>query len=385
MAVLCTFREPSLCRHVHRELMRNAVLDLTPIIPTTACHQSNYVERYSRFRLPGIPRSLQKKEIDVSDLHNLPHGHLLHFLSSTNQDRVAAYLTLLQARQYAPSSLEQIITSIKSFCLLLPEHQRQRMVQDFAHTTPEDVDIWLDIAAGHGLAPATLATRLRILWGFFTYLTEQGYLPQQPIRRHRHAVTVPQHLPRPMADEDVVAFFRVIDVLRDRLLFLLMLRCGLRVSEVCALTWAAVNWDQGTIRVDNSKGQVDRIVYFSPDVETTMRQWHRLQAPGVSSVFPSRHKHKAGAPLRVNHIHGLMARYVAQAGLQKRYTTHCLRHTFATSLLNADASLEVIKELMGHTSLDLTLRYAQLYEATKRQQYDQAMDHIERRRALNRR
>ena len=49
MAVLWTFREPSLCRHVHREFMRNAVLDLTPIIPATACHQRNDVERYSRF------------------------------------------------------------------------------------------------------------------------------------------------------------------------------------------------------------------------------------------------------------------------------------------------------------------------------------------------
>ena len=51
MAVWWTFREPSLCRHVHRECMRNAVLDVTPIIPTTACHQRNYVERYSRFSL----------------------------------------------------------------------------------------------------------------------------------------------------------------------------------------------------------------------------------------------------------------------------------------------------------------------------------------------
>ena len=50
MAVLCTFREPSLRRHVHREFMHNAVLDLTPIIPTTACHQRNDVERYSRYK-----------------------------------------------------------------------------------------------------------------------------------------------------------------------------------------------------------------------------------------------------------------------------------------------------------------------------------------------
>jgi hypothetical protein len=48
MAVLGTFREPSLCRHVPHELMRNVVLNLTLIIPATACHQRNYVERYSR-------------------------------------------------------------------------------------------------------------------------------------------------------------------------------------------------------------------------------------------------------------------------------------------------------------------------------------------------
>ena len=49
MAVLWTFRELSLCRHVRRELLRNAWLDFTPIIPVTACHQRNYVETYSRY------------------------------------------------------------------------------------------------------------------------------------------------------------------------------------------------------------------------------------------------------------------------------------------------------------------------------------------------
>jgi len=48
MAVLWTFREPSLGRQVHRELLRNAWLDFTHIIPVTACHQRNYVETYSR-------------------------------------------------------------------------------------------------------------------------------------------------------------------------------------------------------------------------------------------------------------------------------------------------------------------------------------------------
>ena len=55
MAVLYTLRAPSLCRHMHRECMRRAWLDLTPIIPITVCHQSNDVERYSRFKLESTP------------------------------------------------------------------------------------------------------------------------------------------------------------------------------------------------------------------------------------------------------------------------------------------------------------------------------------------
>jgi site-specific recombinase XerD len=56
-----------------------------------------------------------------------------------------------------------------------------------------------------------------------------------------------------------------------------------------------------------------------------------------------------------------------------------LRHTFATQLLNAGVSLEVLKELRGHRSIQMMLRYTLLYEATKRQQYDQAMARIEQR------
>lgn len=69
------------------------------------------------------------------------------------------------------------------------------------------------------------------------------------------------------------------------------------------------------------------------------------------------------------------------AGITKRYTPHCLRHTFATQLLNAGVTLEVLKELMGHRSIQNTLKYAQLYEETKRRQYTQAMERVECRQA----
>src|SRR6266571_996685 len=51
MAVLCPFRRPSMCHPLHRELMRSELLDVTTIVPATPCHQGNYVEPYSRFKI----------------------------------------------------------------------------------------------------------------------------------------------------------------------------------------------------------------------------------------------------------------------------------------------------------------------------------------------
>jgi site-specific recombinase XerD len=77
--------------------------------------------------------------------------------------------------------------------------------------------------------------------------------------------------------------------------------------------------------------------------------------------------------------------YLAAAAITTHYSPHALRHTFATQLLNAGVPLEVLKELMGHHSIHVTLRYTQLYDTTKRRQYDQAMTKIAQRQALGRR
>jgi integrase len=168
-------------------------------------------------------------------------------------------------------------------------------------------------------------------------------------------------------------------------MFLFMLRCGLRVSEVSHLGWAALDFAQGTVRIDNSKGHVDRVVSLAPDVAKALRQWQRLQGIPPRYVFPSRVTRKGGRPLSVRQIQNCMTRYLKLAGITKAYSPHSLRHTFATQLLNAGASLEVVKELMGHRSLDVTLRYTQLYDRTKRAQYDQAMAQVEKRQGFARR
>lgn len=308
----------------------------------------------------------------------------LSFLGPTSQPLVLTHLQQRQARNHAASTLANVVLGLKRFIRLISENRRALLADDLRQTTARDVDDFLQQAQHHGLAPSTVSGTLSVLKDFFAFLIEEGQMLSQPVKRHQHQVVIPDTLPKPMAEPDVVAFFNVIDSVRDRLIFLLMLRCGLRVSETCTLAWEQIDWPAGTIRIDNSKGQVDRIVYVAPDVEQALQKWQPSRSRS-GYLFPSPYKNRKGAPLTPRLVQYLMAGYLQQAGVTRPYSPHCLRHTFATQLLNAGMPLEVLKELMGHDSLQMTLRYAQLYESTKRQQYTQAMQRIEQRQAMVRR
>jgi site-specific recombinase XerD len=298
--------------------------------------------------------------------------------SAVNQPRILQYLALLATRRYAPATLQAIPRTLTGFVRALPPERHTVVADDLPCTIPYDITAFLTVGRTARLAPSTLNTKLSILANVFAYFCDEGMMAQQPVRR-QHRLLTPHGLPKAIPDVDLVAFFQVIDSLRDRLLFLLMLRCGLRVSEACALPWEAVDLQAGTVRINQGKGRVDRLVYFSADVAQAFQRWRRHHLPGLY-VFPSPQRRRAH--LFRSMINRLMDQYLAAAGLTTHYSPHCLRHTFATHLLNAGVPLEVLKELMGHHSLHQTLRYALLYDTTKRQQYEQAMATITRRHAL---
>ena len=306
--------------------------------------------------------------------------HRLTFVSTLNQDLAADFLAHLRQRHASPQTLQTTLGALVSFYRLLPPARQPRLWQEVTRLTPADVDAWLQAAQRTGLAPSTLHTTLGVVRRFCTFLQEQGLLAHHPIHPRRHAVLLPQRLPRPMAADDLIRFFQVIDALRDRTMLLLMLRCGLRVGEATTLPWSAINGTQGTIRVNNSTGRVDRVVYVSSDLEKVLRQWRRAQWPPMPWLCPS--PSTPAAPVRVRSIQRVVARYLKAAGLTKAASPHTVRHTLATQLLNAGTALEVVKALMGHRSITLTLRYAQLYDTTQRTQYTQAMAQIEPRQAL---
>ena len=303
----------------------------------------------------------------------------LSFLATDTQQLIINYLSVLSARHYARGTLDGFVVAIKRFIRHVPEPRRALLTDNLTTATACDLDNFIKSAQATGLAPSTINLTLSLLRDFFDFLLENGEIQRQPVSRHRHRVCAPTTLPKPMAEADLISFFKVIDSVRDRLIFLLMLRCGLRVSEACALSWKDVDFNTLTLRINNGQGEVDRIAYLAPDVQHSLKLWHARNSTSAY-LFPSRKV--PSHHLTRGEIYHLMINYLQCAGLPHHYSPHCLRHTFATQLLNAGVSLEVLKELMGHRSIQMTLRYTQLYEATKRQQYTEAMARLEKRQAM---
>src|SRR5262249_23914902 len=210
-----------------------------------------------------------------------PYQPALSCFSVQNQHLILRYRAGLAARQYADTTRSAVVTTLNALIRHLPGYRQGVLTDDITQTTAEDISAFITAAQSSGLMPATINTKLSILTSFFEYLRGEGQMTQPPVVRRRHRLLTPTVLPKPMPDTALAAFFTVVDSVRDRLIFLFMLRCGLRVSEVCTLAWDGIDLDAGTVRINRGKGQVDRVVYLFPDVKQALTLWRAPHPPGV--------------------------------------------------------------------------------------------------------
>ena len=110
----------------------------------------------------------------------------LSFLGFHSQDHLISYLTLLEARNYATSTLHAIVGIIKRLLLHLPTERRLIVTDDLTHITSSDIDRFVNSASAKGLSPSTINTSLSALNAFFDFLLEDGRMQLQPIIRRRH-------------------------------------------------------------------------------------------------------------------------------------------------------------------------------------------------------
>lgn len=215
---------------------------------------------------------------------------------------------------------------------------------------------------------------LRALYAFINFLVGKELLPHRILYK-KIRIKEPEVLPRAIPAEDIDILLKSITNCRDRALILLLLRTGMRIGELLQVKVVDVILPERKILLYlGAKNFLGRVVYFSEDAERALLDWLQIRDEQKEYLFYS--------PTRDNL--GYVAAWMVMKKILKRanlshkgYSLHSLRHTFATNMLNAGLRLEVLQQLLGHKSIDITMRYARLSDTTREYEYFRAMSVIE--------
>jgi len=250
--------------------------------------------------------------------------------------------------------------------------------------TVRDVDAFIEHSQEREHSIATVNRRLASLRSFYHFLDmESDDAPPNPVVPKRHFIRQGQRLPRDVQDADLDKLFAVITSSRDRAMFLLMLRCGLRVGEVrnLSLNDLYLQPTPGTRSVPRAwlhgKGGSERVVYLSAQPLAALQAWLEVRpASSAPAVFVNRF----GEWLTVTGIQDRLAKYCHQAGVW--ITCHQFRHTFGRDLAEARVPVTSIQRLLGHARLRTTEVYIHISGGQVQADYDAAMQQITRRLLL---
>ena len=273
----------------------------------------------------------------------------------------------MKRRNCSPNTVKNYLNIIKHFVIWVDVP-----VEDATHLT---ISLYIDHLMRKRLAPKTVNCHVNCIRQFYHYLhDEEGLAIINPVRRS-HIQKMSRPLPRHLRDEQVEDFFKVVKGCRDKAIFMLMLRCGLRVEEVANLTSGVIDVKRRTILIEDGKGGKDRIVYMSNDVLQALSSYLKVRpASGARKIFLSEKGDSRGKPISIRGIQRRMERYAHKAKI--KVSCHHLRHTMATQMLNADADLSTIQDLLGHSNVKTTQRYCRVSNLKVQRDYFKAMEVI---------
>jgi integrase/recombinase XerD len=250
------------------------------------------------------------------------------------------------------------------------------------HVTTREVDLYIEHSQQAGHAIATVNRRLASLRAFYLFLAlESDGAPPNPVLPRRHFIRHGERLPRDVEDADLQKLFKVMEQPRDRAMFLLMLQCGLRVSEVRNLTLNDLYLQPASSQLPRlwlrGKGGKHRVVYLASHAHAALLQWLEVR-PKVEAqaVFVNRF----GRQLTVTGIQDRLAHYCRATDLW--ITCHQFRHTLGRHLVEARVPVTSIQRLFGHSRLRTTELYLHITNSQVQADYEAAMEHVTQRLLL---
>jgi site-specific recombinase XerD len=214
---------------------------------------------------------------------------------------------------------------------------------------------------------ATRNSRLASIRSFFRFLVVEEYLPRDPTSGLQ-AATLPEQAPIFLTATEFAQLCQTVEanasdfyLRRDLAILITLWNTGLRLAELLSLDLPVADFEGEVFRSVRRKGGKVLPVHFNVDVTIALRRWlwQRREYPNAATS-PALFLSDRGKRLSPRAVEDMVAKYAKLSEIAKHITPHVFRHSTATALIRAGNGIEVVAEILAHSSLDTTRHYVHL-------------------------
>jgi len=238
------------------------------------------------------------------------------------------------------------------------------------------------------MAATSVNRHLSSVRGFYRWMIRFKKRQEDPCYAI-HNIKAPVKLPSVLWENEMADFVLLPETagilwpVRDKALIMAMYSAGLRVSEVVSLNMKDISASMEEAKI-TGKGGKQRMVFFSEEAREAIAEYlpqreSRLKMEGVDGKKLSLFINRKGKPISVPGVRWIISRYSKHSGLGKNIHPHSLRHSFATHMVNSGCDVRVVQEMLGHSSISTTQRYAHVNIDKMKKVYAASHPHAKRK------
>ena len=224
------------------------------------------------------------------------------------------------------------------------------------------IRIWMSKLMETGLNARSVNRKLSAVKSFFKYLKKRGVVERNPAEKIS-APKIAKKLPAFANDKDLdrvlddaLAYSDDFRGCRDQFMIELLYLTGMRRAELIALKDVDVDFSAGTLRVTGKRNK-QRIIPFSDITKEKLQKYIEIRNAEVPNRSSFLFVRENGEPMYPKLVYNIVHNHLGAISTLSKKSPHTLRHSFATEMLNNGAEINVVKEILGHSSLASTEVY----------------------------
>ena len=270
--------------------------------------------------------------------------------------------SFLDYLQYERNYSEETIKSYREDLRQFEEFAREEIGDSApSEVKAELVREWIVSLMDRGYTSTSINRKLSSLRSFYKFLLRKGEVAVNPLQK----ITGPKNkkpLPAFLRESDMDRLLDEVDFgegfkgCRDHMIIEMFYATGVRLSELIGLDNKDVDFSSSLIKVTGKRNK-QRLIPFGEELKIAMTEYVDVRNEAVPIRTDAFFVRENGERLSRSIVENLVKRNLSKVVTLKKRSPHVLRHTFATTMLNHDAELGAIKELLGHESLATTEVY----------------------------